>query len=251
VKIIVNADDLGLSREVNDAIFAHMATGRVTSATVLANADALTDVARRAKDFPRCSFGVHLNADEFRPLTAAAGLAKLLDSDGNFIGNRVREIPVDGALRAAVFAEWCAQVERVRAAGFRISHFDSHHHVHTVPGLLPVLKALQRKFAVRRVRASMNLYPADAPAARSLRWKKAAWNFALRNYFATRTTDGFTSLEIYATKASLAGVAEKFRTVELMVHPGGGAFAAETALLATEWWRDLPVPVELMSYDEL
>ncbi|MFM2294050.1 MAG: hypothetical protein RLZZ350_463 [Verrucomicrobiota bacterium] len=251
MKIIVNADDLGLSQEINDAIFAHMTTGRVTSATVLANAAALDDAARRAKDFPRCSFGVHLNADEFRPLTASPALARLLDAEGNFIGNRVREIPVDGALRAAVFAEWSAQVERVRAAGFAISHFDSHHHIHTVPGLLPVLKALQKKFAVRRVRASMNLYPADAPAAWALRWKKAAWNFALRNYFATRTTDGFTSLEIFATKASRAGLEKKFRTMELMVHPGGADFASETALLATEWWRGLKFPVELMSYDEL
>ncbi|MGH8658890.1 MAG: ChbG/HpnK family deacetylase [Gammaproteobacteria bacterium] len=45
MKIIINADNLGLSEPVNDAIFAMMRAGRVTSATLVANGAAVEDAA--------------------------------------------------------------------------------------------------------------------------------------------------------------------------------------------------------------
>ena len=69
MRIIINADDLGISQEVNDAIFGLMAEGKVTSATILANGPAVEEAARRVAEFPECSFGVHLNLTEFKPWT--------------------------------------------------------------------------------------------------------------------------------------------------------------------------------------
>lgn len=249
MKVIVNADDLGTSLEVNDAIFQLMAIGRVTSATLLANGAAIADAAERSRNFPQCSFGVHLNASQWQPLTRDAGLRPILDDTGCFAGNRLREVNITGGLRTALFREWCAQVARVQAAGVRISHLDSHHHMHTVPGVFPVVKQVQRRFGIRRVRQTMNIYPPDAPARRRLLASKALWNCALRNYFATATTDGFTSLEIFHRTAATLG--RYFTVVELMVHPGGEAYVAETALLTREWWRDVPFPIQVMSYNEL
>jgi len=249
VKIIVNADDLGASLEVNDSIFRLMATGRVTSATLLANGAVLADAAERSKQFPQCSFGVHLNASEWQPLTRDAGLRPILDETGCFAGNRLREVKITRALRAAVFREWSAQVERVQMAGVRISHLDSHHHMHTVPGMFAVVKEVQRRFGIRKVRQTMNIYPPDAPASRRLLIGKALWSYAMRRYFATTTTDAFTSLEIFHRAATT--LKRYFTVVELMVHPGGKGYVAETALLTREWWRDVPFPIQMMSYNEL
>lgn len=249
VKVIVNADDLGASLEANDVIFHLMAMGRVTSATLLANGAALADAAVRSRKFAQCSFGVHLNASQWQPVTRDAGLRPILDDTGCFAGNRLREVKITSALRAALFREWCAQIERVQSADVRISHLDSHHHMHTVPELFLVLKQVQRRFGIRRVRQTMNIYPPDKPAPRRLLVSKALWNWALRNYFATATTNGFTSLEIFHRTA--ARLARNYSLVELMVHPGGEAFLAETALLTGEWWRDLPFPIQTMSYNEL
>src|ERR1700687_3982114 len=115
MKIIINADDLGIHRDVNDAIFALMGERRITSATLLANGAEVEDAARRLDGFPYCSFGAHLNLSEFRPLTTGAGLKPILRADGCFAGNRLREIRSTGALREAVFAEWSAQVERLQS----------------------------------------------------------------------------------------------------------------------------------------
>jgi chitin disaccharide deacetylase len=249
VRAIVNADDLGESREVNDAIFGMMTKGRVTSATFLANGPALQEAATMAGKFPLSSFGVHLNATKWQPLTRDAGLRPILDAEACFAANRLREVAITGTLRAALFREWSAQVERVLSAGVRVSHIDSHHHIHTVPGVFPVLKRLQRHFAIRKVRQTMNIYPDDAPASLRLKASKALWNLALRRYFVTKTTEGFTSLAIFHRTAAKLTVS--FEAIELMVHPGQKGFEDETALLGGEWWRDLPMPIRLINYFEL
>src|SRR5215471_2247740 len=61
VRIIVNADDLGISEAVNEATFRAMERGVITSATMLANGPEVVAAAKLAPRFPKCSFGVHLN----------------------------------------------------------------------------------------------------------------------------------------------------------------------------------------------
>ena len=246
-KIILNADDLGASLAINDAIFGLMAKGRLTSATLLANGAAVEDTAHRAREFPQCSFGVHLNLTEFRPLTAHPGLQPLLGSDGCFAKKALRSIRLNAGLRQAILEELHAQVDRVRSLGVAVSHFDSHHHVHTVPALFGVLKTLQRQCGVRKVRLSMNLY-ATQPSLQK-RLGKALWNAALRHYHVTTTTDLFTSLVVFGE------VAGRFtkppQSIELMTHPGDLKYQDETQLLANEIWRSQPFPVQLISYNQI
>lgn len=249
MKVIVNADDLGMTQSINAAIFDLIKLGGVTSATVMANGAVLEDAASRARDFPGCSFGVHLNATEFRPLTQNASLCPILDESGCFILNRLREIKITRELADALFIEWCAQVECVQARGFQVSHFDSHHHVHTIPGVFFVLKRLQRHFRIRKVRLSMNIYPAFSPAPAGRLVAKAIWNFALRNYFQTTSTDRFTSLDYFIKSAQ--EISSRFRSVEIMVHPGGENHVDETNLLVGNWWRDLPCDIEFLNYNNL
>jgi len=249
MRLIVNADDLGASPAVNAAIFGLMAAGRVTSATIMANAPAFAEAVSRAVEFPRRSFGLHLNATQFAPLASSPDLKPLLDAAGNFSENAIRRVKITGPLRAALLREWAAQVQRLLDAGVRVSHLDSHHHVHTIPGLFPVLKELQQKFQIKKIRLSWNVYSPAAPATRLRRLAKSTWNFALKNFHATTVTDGFTSLETFLQAARALPPA--MRTVEVMVHPGGGKYEDETRMLAGEWWRTLPFPVEFISYHQL
>ena len=55
--LIVNADDLGATVPVNDAIFSLMDRGLVTSATILANGVAFRDAAARLKNYPAAHSG--------------------------------------------------------------------------------------------------------------------------------------------------------------------------------------------------
>ncbi len=248
VRVVVNADDLGLSAAVNAEIFRLMETGRVTSATLLANAPATAAAAREMRGIPSASCGIHLNLTEFAPLTGDRNLGPLLDAGGRFNG-RIRAVALSSAVRHAVRREWNAQIGRLRDLGVEITHIDSHHHSHTIPSLFSTLKAVQSDSGIRRVRISKNLYrPSDRPAT-TLLAKKKAWNFLLRRYVATRTADAFTDFRTMQSQGFLD--TPPGRVIELMVHPGSPEYADETALLEQEWWSRFAYGIRLISYREI
>ena len=248
MRIILNCDDLGMSPAVNDAILGLMEAGRVTSATLMPNGQAIEDAVRGLRHFPRCSFGVHLVGTEFRPLSSHPGLAPLLNEDGEFAGN-LRSIQITPFIAAGMFSEWCAQMDRALALGVPISHIDSHHHVHTEPRLFRMLKQIQKKYRVRKIRISRNVYAPQENPSTQLRLTKNLWNFVLRNYIPTITTDWFTAFWTFyeRLKAGLPCAG----TIELMCHPGSPLFTAETALLSTNWKQELVPGAEMISYNQL
>jgi predicted glycoside hydrolase/deacetylase ChbG (UPF0249 family) len=248
VAVIVNADDLGMSHEVNEATFDLMATGRISSATIIANAPATREAASHVSRFPKCSFGVHLNLTQFEPLTGGSGARLLINERGQM--SRANEIarPSSEWLRA-VYREICAQIERVASLGVSISHLDSHHHVHTRPLFFPALKEAQRRYKIRRVRLSKNFYASGQPLPAGLLWKKRTYHWALKSMYRTHTTDAFTELTTYY-RADAARRRSTAR-IELMVHPGAADSAEETAILDSDWIARTDPPAQLISYAQL
>lgn len=222
MRIILHADDLGISQRVNDAIFNLMDAGKLTSASIVANSPAFEDAVRRSHCFPHCSFGVHLNLTEFEPLRPCRGLQPLLGADGHF-HRKVHSFALRQRLQDAVFAEWIAQVERVHQAGITVSHIDSHHHTHTRLALLPSLMQLCRQLAISRVRLRHTFVSNSKVVA----WRihNRIYNWRLRQSFSC--TDEFGPFAGFAS----AHLASKL-TVELMAHPGNPRYADETQALA-------------------
>jgi predicted glycoside hydrolase/deacetylase ChbG (UPF0249 family) len=246
---IINADDLGASEEINDAIFTRMAQGCVTSASLMANGPSLSSALRQLPHFPRCSFGAHLTADEFAPLSDRRPLRCLLDEEGNFVPGRIRKVATHHALRRALTEEFSQQIEKLLAMGVNISHIDSHHHVHTLPWLFPVLKQLQYRYGIRKVRIAMNIYPPDRQMDLREYYSKALFNFLLRNVYQTTTVGGFTNLETFTKR--LRCNYDALDSVELMVHPGRSVDVCEAALLETIALEGLPWAGRLINYAQL
>lgn len=225
-----------------------MKQGNVTSATLMANGPAIGETVREILQYPRCSFGVHLNLTQFSPLTSIDRLAVLLRPSGHFAGN-IWNIRIDSALREAIYQEWCAQIEKISSLGVAVSHLDSHHHVHTIPALFPALKSVQKRFGIRKVRISRNMYCSRRPASRALLCLKRVWIFALRYYYHTQTTQGFTGFSSFFILAQRRAI--RYGSIELMVHPGSDGYEGETALLRSDWRQRLPYQFELLSYNDL
>jgi predicted glycoside hydrolase/deacetylase ChbG (UPF0249 family) len=247
--LIVNADDLGYSSDVNEAILTRMAQGCITSSTILANGPALDDAIRRIRDYPQYSIGVHLNLTEFRPLVGCNGLLPILDAEGCFAIGRIRHSRITGHLQEAIFQEWCAQIERLASLGLRPSHIDSHHHVHTIPALFPVLKRIQRRFGLRKVRPTMNIYPPDATKTPRKMVCKVVWNLALHYYYRTATCSGFTNLSTFYAVAQQQPLSH--HSVEVSVHPGQPGFEHESRVLDQPWQHSLPFMANLIGYHDL
>jgi len=250
MRIIVNADDLGISEPVNEAIFQGMQRGTITSATLLSNGPAVRAAARELHLFPNCSFGVHLNLTEFEPLCPGshAALADILDQNRCFNGNSIREVRISASMLRAIFREWCFQIENLMRLGVEPSHLDAHHHVHTIPQLLPVLAALRRRYKINKVRISRNMYDDSERPGKLLLLKKRVFNAALRT-IGFRTTRIFTDL---ATFIKLCAVRPpRPASVELMTHPGSVPRDEEANLLESDWPGRLAYKATLVSYHNL
>ncbi len=151
-RVIVNADDFGLTLGVNRAIVEAHQRGIVTSATMMAGARAFEDAAELARTVASgatpFSVGCHIVLVDGVPLSPPAQIRSLLGSgDG---AARFREslgsfatAALTGRINAdELEAEATAQMRRIQQAGVTPSHFDTHKHAHTFPAVLrPLLRA--------------------------------------------------------------------------------------------------------------
>ncbi|RPJ79727.1 MAG: ChbG/HpnK family deacetylase [Alphaproteobacteria bacterium] len=249
--VIINADDLGMNQKVNDAIFQLMSDRKITSATLLANGASLTEAIKELPYFPNCSFRVHLNATEFKPLTKNNELKTILDKNGCFRGyDLIRNMRIGPPLSHAIYIEFCAQIEKLYSLGVKISHIDSHHNIITIPRFFPILKRIQKRYGLKKVRISLNMYHCNHKTSLILLTKKRIFNFMQRHYYATKTTSIFTVLFTFYEKGKLNKL-KKYRSCEIVVHPGAVNSNDEMALLMSPWIKDLPFDIKLINYNEL
>jgi len=252
MNVIVNADDLGMSRDVNEATFDLMSKRIVTSATIMANGPLVLSAIEGSKRFPACSFGVHLNLTEFRPLSRSEGLKELLGEDGEFSGvleQAPGSIKKTRKLLSAMADEWCHQIDFLQKAGVKVSHLDSHQHVHTIPFVFPVLKYIQAKYGIRRVRVTRNVYKAGGSPSQVMLWAKRAYQFSLRHFYTTRTTHVFMDFLTFYERAVVGQ--QEWPSAEVMVHPGSSVDCEENRLVHSDWPDRLGGPVRFISYSDL
>lgn len=149
----------------------------------------------------------------------------------------------------AVYLEWSAQIREVIRSGIQPTHLDSHHHIHTLPQLYPVIRALQKDFGIRRVRRGKNVYAFDS----CYNYCVLAWRVACHLGLMVGTngiaTDAFTDLPTFLSAHSR--LKEKIRSLEIMVHPGHPDHHEDDVLLASQQWRSMAVKHHLIGYDQL
>lgn len=127
--LIINADDMGVSSEANDAIAAALKAGSVTSTSVIVPAPGFSDAAGYLREHPGTDAGVHLTATSewpnwrWKPVLANT-VPSLLDKDG-FLPATAAELFRHAKLDE-LEAELCAQIDKALAASIDVTHLDSH-----------------------------------------------------------------------------------------------------------------------------
>lgn len=232
MRVLVHADDLGLSPAVNDAIARACREGWVQSVSVLALAPAAE---AGAKALPAgTDLGVHLDLTAFPSLTRADALDEvrsLAREGGAALLAALDRLPnrAPGVLEA----EWEAQVETARAWASP-SHLDSHQHVHWRPSLWAPLQRVLRRTGIAAVRGVAPWRPgASLPRRAAQRARAAHFQTAFRAFV---TTDGPVNPATFRWLLERPGVGPG--VVELMVHPGNDAhagFLEEAQWLAAAW----------------
>src|ERR1700693_285784 len=156
-RLIVNADDFGMTEGVNRAILEAHRRGIVTSTSLLANGAAFASAVKIARNTPALGVGVHLNLTEGRPVADSARIPSLLTAQGGFFPGPARLIPrvvLGAASLTEIETEFRAQIEKVRAAGIAPTHLDGHQHVHMWPSVFALTARLVQSYGLHGMRCS-------------------------------------------------------------------------------------------------
>jgi len=126
--LIVNADDFGTSRGVNQGVIQGFASGIVTSASLMTRGGAAREAGALAREHPRLSLGLHIDLGEW------------VFRDGQW-ETLYPVVPLDDIVR--VKREVRRQLESFRSlCGRDPTHLDSHQHVHRRRNILPVVEEI-------------------------------------------------------------------------------------------------------------
>ncbi|MCC0632431.1 chitin disaccharide deacetylase [Clostridioides sp. ZZV15-6388] len=142
-KIIINADDFGYCEAVNYGIISAHNNGIVKSTSMMANMPGVEHGVRLLKENRDLNCGVHMTLSCGRPLLS--NLKTIVDKEGFFI-RRITDEIIKKMDYDEIYRELCAQIDRVKELGIDISHLDSHHHIHTLVNLKPIIEKIVNKY---------------------------------------------------------------------------------------------------------
>lgn len=158
-RLIINADDFGLTEGVNRAILEGHRRGVITSTTLMANGRQFSSAARSAHSAAELSVGCHVVLVDGEPLLPREQVPSLLAESGNGTAHlrqgflelardsfRHRIQPVE------VEAEAAAQIRTLQSAGISVSHVDTHKHAHMLPSVCQAVLRAARACGIRAVR---------------------------------------------------------------------------------------------------
>ncbi len=158
-RLIVTADDFGMSLEVNEAVEEAHRNGILTCASLAVTGAAAADAVRRAKRLPQLGVGLHL---ALYGAVAASPDASPLAPDGRNLGSgAVRTgaaIMLSPRTRAVARREIAAQFEAYRRTGLPLGHLDGHWHCHQHPAVLAIALKLGRPLGLKALRVPYEPY---------------------------------------------------------------------------------------------
>jgi hopanoid biosynthesis associated protein HpnK len=242
-QLIVNADDFGLTEDVNRGIIVAHRDGILTSTSLLANGSAFEQAVSSSRKLVQLSVGVHLNLSQGNPVSPANRIPSLVNKQGELhlspLNLWTKLLRKQLSLED-IHTECRAQILKVLEAGIAPRHLDGHLHVHLLPQLSPVLIRLAQELGIRHVRCptedlaitlpliwrikgnslaalerSLVAYGVSSLAER-LREYLLAVGITCPNAFFGLAHTGF--LDTNALKVLIAKVPDG--TTELMCHPG-------------------------------
>lgn len=154
-KLIINADDFGLTRGVNLAVADCLEYGVLRSATLMANGEAFADAVATAQEHPNLGVGIHFVLTGLAPLTAPEKIPELLGGEGRLpagLGVLMRQVLTGKNTRSEIRKELFAQAEKVFDSGIVPTHFDCHKHVHLIPAVLDAVIEIAQRYSVKWIR---------------------------------------------------------------------------------------------------
>ena len=271
-RLIINADDFGMTSGVNRAIVEAHRAGTVTSATMMANEVAVDEAINLAKQSRSLATGCHVVLVDGRPRSAPQDVRSLIGSQNGTAAEfrpgvaQLALATLSGKIREhEVQAEAAEQITHLQSRGLALSHVDCHMHSHILPLVLRAVLKAAREHGIGAVRNPFE--PAWAVRAThkssSLRsWNRSAQVTVLRGlesqFLETVKTNGMKTTN-GTIGIAVTGLLDRHRltnlmealpegTWELVTHPGYND--RDLAQAGTELKQSRAVEFELFTSPE-
>jgi len=154
-KLILNADDFGMTRGVNEGIVRGHREGILTSTTLMANGEAFDDAVERARANPELGVGCHLVLVGGKCVAPRESVSSLADASGTLPDSLPLFVAriTSGMIRGEeIERELRAQIAKIRAAGIEPTHLDTHKHTHAHPRVMEIFGKVAAECGITRVR---------------------------------------------------------------------------------------------------
>lgn len=233
---IITADDYGISPGVNEAIIQTYKKGNLTHASIMTNMKYFQDaVQKKKKEAKNLNIGLHINLTTGKALSKKNQINYLTDNNGyfkhNFIGLLfLRFFKNKKILQKQIEIEIENQIKLCIKNNIKLSHFDSHKHIHTIPWIFPVVKKLSKKYEIPRIRIiNEKIFKTFfIKNDLSLFFSSSIIKYIILKtiyYFNKYKSDVYFFSILYSCKISnniiqKLSKPETFKIMEIMVHPG-------------------------------
>jgi chitin disaccharide deacetylase len=238
-RLILNADDFGLTPGINRAIGELNSAGVLTSTTLMANGPAFEDAVAVAHAHPTLGVGCHIVLTDGIPVAPPETIPSLLGPDRKSFRPSLADF-IQALLRgkiksAEIELEALFQIHKLQRSGIAITHLDTHKHTHLFPVVARRLLALADS---NRIHAIRN--PFEPDWSRALNQGSPARRLAIKIITGLRprfeaslhlhqvrvlTTDGTVAISATGqlnatTLAQTLAALPSTGTYELCCHPG-------------------------------
>ncbi len=178
-RLLINADDFGLTTGINRAILEAHTKGVVTSTTLMANGHAFADAVRASHASSRLSVGCHVVLVDGLPLLSASHVPTLTNPrNPDLFRDNLSSFVLRSSLGLIapeqIEAEATAQIRKLQTAGIVVSHVDSHKHTHLFLNVLEPLLRAAKACGVRAIRNPFGPIAFALVAKRPRLWKRYA-----------------------------------------------------------------------------
>lgn len=171
-RLIVNADDFGLSASVNQAVIRAHTDGILTTASLMVNEPGCAEAVELARAHPRLGVGLHLTLLMGHAACPPAQIPGLVNARGEFTNSPVgagMNYFFNRRLRSQLRAELHAQFARFHATGLKLDHVNGHLHMHLHPVVFDLLMADAKELGITHLRLTRDCL------ARSRRMARGRW----------------------------------------------------------------------------
>jgi len=167
-RLIVNADDFGLSATVNQAVVMAHRDGILTAASLMVNEPGFEEAVALAKQNPRLGVGLHLTLSHGHSALRPGEIPGLVNERGEFSNRAVAtgmRYFMRRNLREELRREIEAQFKKFKATGLPLDHVNGHLHFHLHPAVFSILMETNGGFKIGRMRLTRDPFWLNAGLA--------------------------------------------------------------------------------------